>query len=75
MTITLQFIIARIGQRTDKVSCWHSSEKKQWWVATALLDIEPQLRRIKGYRALALLRGVLHAEAPGKELGAGHQAS
>ena len=32
------------------------------WVASALLTIEPQLRRIKGYRHLSLLRTALQAE-------------
>jgi hypothetical protein len=31
-------------------------------VATALLDIEPRLRRIKGYRHLPLLRAALQRE-------------
>lgn len=33
-----------------------NSEQKQRWVATALLDIEPRLRRIRGYRFLPQLR-------------------
>jgi hypothetical protein len=38
---------------------WRSSDQKQRWVASALLTIEPRLRRIKGYRHLLLLRAAL----------------
>jgi hypothetical protein len=39
-------------------------------VASALLDIEPRLRRIKGYRHLLTLRAALQAEMQGKEVAA-----
>jgi len=52
----------REGQRTGKVDRWRSSDQKQRWVTTALLDLEPGLRRIKGYRHLALLRAALQRE-------------
>ena len=48
-----------VGQRTDKVDRWKNSDQKQRWVASALLDIEPRLRRIKGYRHLPVLRAAL----------------
>jgi len=62
-TNCLESIMAQLGQRTDKVDRWRSSDQKQRWVATALLDIEPRLRRIKGYRHLPLLRAALQREA------------
>jgi len=43
-------------QRTDKVDYWRNSNQTQRWVATALLDIEPRLNRINGYRYLPELR-------------------
>ena len=43
-----------IAQRTDRVDHWRNSDQKQRWVATALLDIEPRLNRIQGYRHLPL---------------------
>jgi putative transposase len=55
-TNTLESIHARVESRTAKVDHWKNSEQKQRWFATALLDLEPRLRRIRNYRALPLLR-------------------
>ena len=41
---------------TGRVSYWSSSGHRQRWVATALLEIEPRLRPIKGCRFLPALR-------------------
>ena len=70
-TNCLESIMAQVGQRTDKIDRWRSSDQKQRWVATALLDIEPRLRRIKGYRHLPLLRAALQRETTTR---AGNQA-
>jgi transposase-like protein len=61
-TNALESIMAQVGQRTDKGDRWINSRQKQRWVARALLDIEPRLRRIKGYRQLPLLRAALQQE-------------
>ena len=61
-TNCLESINALVGQRTDKVDRWRTSDQKQRWFAAALLDIEPRLRRVKGYRALLLLRAALQRE-------------
>ena len=58
-TNCIESLLAQVGQRTDKVDRWVNSEQKQRWVATALLDIEPRLRRIRGYRYLPQLRAAL----------------
>ncbi len=47
------------AQRVGKVDRWRNSDQKQRWLAAALLDIEPRLRRVKGFRALPLLRRAL----------------
>jgi len=60
-TNCLESLMAQVGQRTDKVDRWRTSDQKQRWVATALLDVEPRLRRIKGYRHLPALRTALTA--------------
>jgi len=62
-TNCLESIMAQIGQRTDEVDRWRSSEQKPRWVAAALLDIEPRRRGIKGSRHLPLLRAALQREA------------
>jgi transposase-like protein len=66
-TNCLESLNALVEQRTAKVDHWRSSDQKQRWLAAALLDIEPRLRRIKGFRALPLLREALLAEAQGEE--------
>lgn len=66
-TNCLESILALVARRTTKVTTWRTSDQKQRWLAAALLDIEPRLRRIKGYRALPLLRAALQAHTRGKE--------
>lgn len=58
----LESVFALVEQRTGKVDRWQNSNQKQRWLGTALLDIEPRLRRIRGYRALPQLRDALRKE-------------
>lgn len=58
-TNILESIHARIASRTDKVDHWKTSEQKQRWVATALLDLEPRLHRVKHFEALPDLQRAL----------------
>jgi transposase-like protein len=74
-TNCLESINALVGQRTAKVDRWTNSSQKQRWLAAALLDIEPRLRRIRGYRFLPLLRSAIQAEIQGKEVTAQHRAA
>jgi transposase-like protein len=55
-TNMLESIFSGVEQRTGRVDRWRSSNQKQRWLAAALLDIEPRLRRVRGYRALPQLR-------------------
>src|SRR5204862_3271088 len=41
---------ALVEERCAKVDSWQTSNQRQRWLATALLDIEPRLRRVKGQR-------------------------
>lgn len=52
----LESILALVEQRVGKVDRWTTSDQKHRWLATTLLDIEPRLRRLRGYRALPQLR-------------------
>lgn len=61
-TNCLESLNAQLGQLTDKVDRWRTSDQKHRWVASAVLAIEPRLRRIKGYRHLAQLQAVLQRE-------------
>jgi transposase-like protein len=64
-TNTLESIHARVESRTAKVDHWKNSEQKQRWLATALLDLEPRLRRIRNYQALPLLREAIKRQMQG----------
>ena len=58
-TNVLESIMAQVEQRTAKVDHWRTSDQKQRWCAAALLQIEPRLRKVKGYRHLPQLRAAL----------------
>ena len=47
---------------------WTNSSQRHRWVATAVLDLEPRLRRIKGCRHLPMLRQALQDELGIKQL-------
>lgn len=61
-TNCIESLMALVGQRTDKVDYWRNSDQKHRWLGAALLDIEPRLRKVKGYRYLPQLRGALQRE-------------
>ena len=58
-TNCLESINALVEERCGKVDRWTNSHQRQRWLATALLDIEPRLRKVKGYRHLPKLREAL----------------
>jgi transposase-like protein len=55
----LESILALVEQRVGKVDRWTTSDQKQRWLAATLLELEPRLRRLRGYRALPQLRMAL----------------
>ncbi len=61
-TNMLESIFSGVEQRTGRVDRWRTSNQKQRWLAAALLDIEPRLRRVRGYRALPQLREALQKQ-------------
>jgi putative transposase len=66
-TNCLESLNSLVEQRVAKVDRWRTSDQKQRWLAAALLDSEPRLRRIKGFRALPLLRQALLAQTQGEK--------
>ena len=62
-TNCIENLNALIGQRTDRVDRWKNADQKHRWLATALLDIEPRLRKVSGYRTLPRLRAALQDAA------------
>ena len=61
-TNCLESINALVEERCAKVDHWQHSSQRHRWLATALLDIEPRLRKVMGYRHLPTLRIALKRE-------------
>ena len=64
-TNCIENLNAQIEGRTGKVDAWKNSEQKHRWLATTLLDIEPRMRRVRGYRYLGQLRSALQKHLEG----------
>jgi len=58
-TNCIESLMSLVEAYTGKVDYWRNSSQKHRWVATALLEVETRLRRIKGYRWLPLLRAAM----------------
>ncbi len=61
-TNCLESINALVEERCAKVDRWTNSHQRQRWLASALLEIEPRLNKVKGYRHLPRLREALQRE-------------
>ena len=61
-TNCLESINGLVEERCGKVDYWKNSSQKQRWLATALLEIEPRLRKVMGYKHLPALREALMKE-------------
>ncbi len=61
-TNCLESINGLVEERCGKVDHWKNSSQKQRWLATALLEIEPRLRKVMGYKQLPALREALMRE-------------
>ncbi len=54
-TNCVESINALVEERCAKVDHWTNSNQRQRWLATALLEIEPRLRKVKGYCKLPFI--------------------
>ena len=61
-TNSLESVNALVEDRCAKVDHWQNSSQRQRWLATALLDIEPRLRKVAGYCHLPKLRAEIKRE-------------
>ncbi len=61
-TNVIESVNAMAEQRCGRVDHWKNSSQKQRWLAAALLDIEPRLRKLSGYRHLPVLRAAIQKE-------------
>ena len=55
-TNCIESLNSQLEQCTRRVSYWKNSNQRQRGVATALLEIEPSLRKIKGFKSLPMLK-------------------
>jgi transposase-like protein len=72
-TNCLESVNALVEERCAKVDAWKNSNQRQRWMAAALLDTEPRLRRVKGYRHLPVLRVAIQRELKIESAEVGHQ--
>ena len=61
-TNCIEFLNSMVAQTTRNVKRWTNSNQRTRWLATALLDIQPRLRRVKGYKSLPRLRRALQKD-------------
>ena len=61
-TNCLESVNALVEERCAQVDQWKNLSQRQRWLATALIDIEPRLRRVVGYRHRPKLREALQRE-------------
>lgn len=54
-TNLVESVMARVEAKTSRVDRWRTSDQKLRWCASALLAVEAQFRRVKGYTKLPLL--------------------
>jgi putative transposase len=61
-TNIIESVNAMAEERCAKVDCWTNGKQKHRWLAAALLDIEPRLKRFFGYRYLPTMREAIMKE-------------
>lgn len=58
-TNLIESVMARVEATTHRVDRWRTSDQRLRWCAAALLKLEQQFRRVKGYEQLPLLQRAL----------------
>jgi len=58
-TNCMESVMSQMSQYTDKVDRWRNSNQILRWTTASLIDIEPRLNKIIGYRYLSVLRSKL----------------
>jgi transposase-like protein len=61
-TNCLESVNALVEERCAKVDVWKNSNQRHRWLATALLDTEPRMRKVMGYRHLHELQNAIQKE-------------
>lgn len=55
-TNCIESVLSAVAQYTQRVDRWRDGSHIQRWVAAGLLEVEPRLTKISGYKHLAMLR-------------------
>lgn len=55
-TNCMESLFSQVANKTDRGDNWKNSNQRQRWVVSSLLEIGKDLRKIKGYRHLHLLK-------------------
>jgi len=58
-TNSIESVNSHVERLTRKITSWRNSSQRQRWLASALLAIEPRLRKLKGYRYIPMLQRAL----------------
>ena len=66
-TNCIESLNSMVAQYTDKVDRWRNSNQRQRWLASALIEIESRLNKVRGFKYLPLLKNALRREATGEE--------
>jgi transposase-like protein len=61
-TNCLESVNGQLELYTGRVCRWQNSNMRQRWVAAALLEIEPRLRKVNGHQHLKELREIMRAK-------------
>lgn len=61
-TNCIESVMSQLGQFTDKVDRWRNGRHIQEWIASGLMKIEPNLKKVYGWRYLKLLREKIKQE-------------
>ena len=54
--------MAQVEQYTHRVDRWRNGEHIKRWVASGLLEVEPRLKKVNGWRYMNLLRERIQEE-------------
>lgn len=61
-TNCIESLNSQVGNRVRNIKRWKNSSQRHRWLAAALLDIEPRLRKVKDFRYLPLLKHAIQRE-------------
>lgn len=61
-TNCIESLNSMVAQLTRNVKRWKNSNQRYRWLGTALLDIQPRLRKVRGFRFLPMLRLALQKD-------------